>query len=370
MIYICILGVLALLTVGDELITDNIEMKIRGYKAIKTVVFWGIIAFLILFSGLRFFTGLDFITYRWMFDMSKLHIRADHVEYGYYFLNLLIGKFTNNPQWIYLVMATATLLLKATFIKKGSKKIYLSLFIYFSMFFLVYDMGQMRSSLAQAIGFIGILFYLRGQKKISIVFILLGSIFHSSELILLLIFVFGEKYIESKKIIIGYIIFLILGQLLNLHNIGTLAGKFPTSHLAVQINHYTTNPIFASKIGLSFSVIFDFLMVMFILIFRKIYNINDKRFNFLSNMYILGVYIFLLFNNYSVLGIRLGNYFKLSIIILIPLMLGKIESKKIKYLILFIFIGLFSIMVLREISVNHIIYLPYKANLFGTIITI
>lgn len=375
MIYIVILAVLAIFSVVEYAIFDNYKNKFINqstvsFKFIRYGVFWTLIAFLIVFAGLRFFTGLDFASYRWIFNMSRVHVRAADVEYGYYGLNEFINNFTHDPQWIYLIMALLTLPLKGIFINKKSSRIYLSLFIYFTMFFLVYDMGQMRSSLAQAIGLIAILFYMNNKKKIAFVLILFGMLFHSSEVILLLIFIIGDRKYSFKTIVLTYIGAVIFGQLLNLHYIGSVASKFPNSHLAMQINHYTTNPVFASKIGLSLNVIFDFFLLALILFIRWYKNLEDKKFNIMFNIYFIGICLYLVFNNYSVLGIRLGDYFRLILIVLIPFVINQIKNKKIKYLILFIFIGIFSTIVFRELTVNAHIYLPYKLNFFGNVFTL
>jgi membrane-associated HD superfamily phosphohydrolase len=127
----------------------------------------------------------------------------------------------------------------------------------------------------------------------------------------------------------------------------------------------------AIKIGLSFNVLFDFAMMLFIVFMRKYYNLGkNKKFNLFFNLYFLGVCSYLLFNNYFVIATRFANYFRLALIILIPMLIDKIENKKIRFAVIALFIIIFSILFIRQLYVHIPIYLPYKMNWFGKVILI
>ena len=134
------------------------------------------------------------------------------------------------------------------------------------MFFLVYDMGQIRSSLAQGLGLLSMYLLTKNKKKTAFICILIAACFHTSSIILMLLFFIKDKRYDAKKIIITYIVFIILGQLMDLHFIGMFAKEHIHGNLGIKIYRYTASSLFAKKIGLSANVIFDFIILaMFLL---------------------------------------------------------------------------------------------------------
>ncbi|MGL5616055.1 MAG: EpsG family protein [Sarcina sp.] len=372
MIYFIILAVLAFLTLFEYISSD-----LRGYKngvlkwnigrysiEFKNIIFIFLIIVLIVFSGLRYYSGFDYINYIRIFKRAEEGIRYLNIEYGYYALNRLIGMITGNGQVIIFLMAFLTLSIKAFVIGKKSKNKIFALYIYFCMYFLVYDMGQIRSSFAQAITFLAIYLYMDGKLKTSIILIVLGAFFHTSCLIVLLIFLFRDQWLSEKFLIIGYILSIIIGQLINLKYIGDIAKHFNGS-LAHKIYEYTASSTFAVRAGFNFTVLFNTAIFLFILYMRRRYRLNNRSFNILFNSYFISIVIYMLFNNYFVIAVRLSDYLRLSIVLLIPLLINLIENKKIKYFIVFILILILTLMVFRELSVNSASFLPYKINFFN-----
>lgn len=378
MAYIFILIVLAIFAFSDYLVFTNkadgynkYSVRILGTEVnfgIKNIIAWLLIVGLILFAGLRYYSGFDYGNYSIMFYKSLVGYRSQHVEYGYYFLNRILGMVTENPQWIFFIMATITLFIKGTAISKLSKKIWFSIFIYYSMFFLVYDMGQIRSSLSQALGLIAMYLFTKNKKKTAFICILIAACFHTSSIILMLLFFVKDKRYSVKQILITYVVFVILGQLMDLHFIGVLAKEHINGNLGVKIYRYTASSLFAKKIGLSANVIFDFIVLILFLLVRWYNYINDKKFDYFFNVYFWGMCIYLLFNRYFVLGTRFSDYFKLSIVILLPMIIGYIKNKNRRMIILLFFIAILGVMVFREILVNANMYVPYTMNWFGHII--
>lgn len=379
MAYIFILIVLAIFAFSDYLIFTNEENGYNKYSVgilgrkinfgIKNIIAWLLIVGLILFAGLRYYSGFDYGNYSIMFYKALVAYRSQHVEYGYYFLNRILGMVTENPQWIFFIMAAVTLFIKGTTISKLSKKIWFSIFIYYSMFFLVYDMGQIRSSLAQALGLFAMYLFTKNRKKTAFICILIAACFHTSSIILMLLFFIKDKRYSAKQIIITYIVFIILGQLMDLHFVGMFAKEHIHGNLGIKIYRYTASSLFAQKIGLSANVIFDFIILVMFLLIRWYNNVNDKKFDYFFNIYFTGICIYLLFNRYFVLGTRFSDYFKISIVILLPMLIGYIKNKNRRMLFLLFFMAMLGIMVFRQVHVNSNMYTPYAINWFGHIIT-
>lgn len=371
MIYFIILALLGFLALFEYFIpvSNNGKATLINFKRnsllenSKIIIYFLIVLILIIFAGIRYYSGFDYVNYVRIFKRAMDSIRYLNVEYGYYLLNKFLGFVTNNAQVIFLVMAILILAIKGFIIKKRSRAEFLSIYLYFAMYFLVYDMGQIRSSLAQALTFLAIYLYIDKKVKSSIVLILIAATFHTSALIILLIFLFRDKWISDKIALIIVGASVIIGQLLDLNKIGAIAKHF-NGPLAHKIYEYTASSKYAVKIGLSSNVIFDVVIFAFILYMRKRYKQKGREFNVLFNCYLLAISVYLLFNNYFVIAVRLSDYFRLSLLILIPMLLYLIENKTLRYIVLFILIIVLAAMVYRQINGNIIYYLPYRVNLF------
>ena len=368
MIYIAILIILGVLAIGENYYSfkeyNQIYLEIKKYLNLKRIIYAVGGIFLICFAGFRYYTGFDFGNYIKIFNDSAKGIRYPNIEITYYYLNLIISKLTSNYTWLFFLMALVTLGVKFLFIERINSKmkntILFSLFIYFSMYFLVYDMGQIRSSFAQGMGLISMFLYLKGYKKLAIIPILVGATIHNSCVILFLLYVLGEKRLKVRTMIIFYGAFLIIGQFLNLNNISYLVSLTNNQAFIHKFSSYTTNPIFAKKIGLSLNLLFQAFVLVLAILARWYFDIKDKKFDFMLNMYLIGACLYLLFNNYFVLGVRLSAYFNLSIVFIIPKIVSMIKNKWIRMLIVLGFTVVMSVMVLRELQVNGSIFLPYR----------
>lgn len=339
--------------------------KIRRFKIAVLVVN---IIILIVISGFRYFSGFDYESYAYMFQKMMGH-QTVSVERGYYYLNVLVYKFTTQVQVVFLVMAIMILSIKGIAIFKGTKRRNFAFFICFALYFLIGDMGQIRSTFAQSLDLLALVLFMNNYKKTALIPILIGTTFHISSVVMLFVYIVWDRKYSTKIFVIIYIALAIFGQFLDMNVLGEI-GKSMGGMIGDKLYGYTVNKSTA-KIGLSFNVLFDFMMMVFILFMRKVYNLGkDKKFNLLFNVYFLGVCSYLLFNNYFVIGVRFANYFRLALIFLIPLLLDKIENKKIRVALAFIFIFIFSVMVLRQLGSHLDVYLPYRMNLFGKIVTI
>lgn len=116
---------------------------------------------------------------------------------------------TNYVLFTMIFFAFASVLLKIISIKKLTANPYLVILFYFSHYFLLHEMTQIRIGFASAFFFIGLIFYLRGNKWIYISLILFATLFHYSALMYLLILFFDSKKFNKPiyfAVLIGSII--------------------------------------------------------------------------------------------------------------------------------------------------------------------
>ena len=368
MIYIILLIGLMCLAFTDYIDIDDSK---GIWNFTKSYIFSLYIFVLVIIVGLRYYTGFDYQSYVEIFNKTILGIKVTNVEWGYRVLNKVFVLFSNNSWSLFLFMAFITITIKGYVIKKESEKIFFSLLIMFCLYFLIGDMGQIRSTFAQSIDLLAIYIYIKNRKLskiIALCLILVATSFHISSICLLLIFVTSIKQFKNRIYIITYVAVAVLGDFLNLDYLGVL-GKRYGGLIGNKLYEYTTNTEFVHKIGLSFNVLFDLVMLVCILVIKKRYDMKrNKKFTVLFNLYFIGVLSYLLFNNYFVLAVRFANYFRVSLILLLPMVISKIENKRLRLLIVSVMIGIFSLMFLRVLIANSSIYIPYRINLFRYII--
>ena len=378
MIYLIILAILVIMAILDfsdlcfeEKKNDkskHSDRKIKSKLALKNKLLKNsiYIVCLSIFAGCRYYTGLDYSTYADIFYQIRNGVNI-HLEIGFVYLNQLIAKYYINPGLVFLILATLTITFKAIIIKLDTKRIFFSFFIAFSLYFFIGTMGQMRSTFAQAIDFIALYLYMKNKRIIPLILILISILFHSSAIVFLLIFIIGARRYNTTFIIVLLTVCAIGGHFLDIKGIG-FEFKDSFGFIGTKIYQYTN--VGTQKIGLTFNLIFDILIVVFGVVMRKIYTLNNRKFNVLFNIYIGSLISFLLFNNYLVIGVRFSNYFRLPLILLLPYLIEKIKNKKIRILAAGIFIFIFVMMDIRFLKSNYAMYIPYRINLFGNIISL
>ncbi|WP_297438329.1 EpsG family protein [uncultured Clostridium sp.] len=377
MIYLIILFALAIFAIldffhvrektvagaGGKHVAEKIDdsNKIGGFKL---TIFILIVLGLIAFAGFRYYVGLDYSSYSNIFyeimDGQKVGL-----EPGFVFVNKIIGEHFAYPTLMFLIFAAVTVGFKSIIIKQSTNRVFFALFIAVSLYFLVGTMGQIRSTFAQAIDFIALYLYLKNKRIIPFILILISVLFHVSAIVFLLIFIVGARRYNTVVIIGLLVVCALGGHFLDIKGIG-LHFKGSYGFIGDKIYAYTN--IMSQKMGLSFNVLLDIFTVTFILIVRKIYNINNRKFNILFNVYLLGVISMFVFNNYFIIGIRFSNYYRLALILLIPYLMNKIHNKKVRFLFVSMFVFIYFVMNIRFLQANAVFYLPYRMNIFGYII--
>lgn len=168
-----------------------------------------LLAFMPLYviSAFRYGVGVDFHSYTWIFNALNVTGEETHVELGYIALNKLIGFFSTNPAWLFIVTSGIILFFFAKGIYDNSDNITLTLFLFITLGYFFYSMISIRHFMA-----LGIYFYaqkyMKKQEFISfLTLILIATSFHKIALIAIPIyFVFTKKYKASYLAMIFFVL--------------------------------------------------------------------------------------------------------------------------------------------------------------------
>lgn len=330
MVYYSVYFLLIILS-SIEVISNKIRNN-RFFYLLPTII-------LVLLAGLRYHTGYDYLSYQNIYesinnfnDIFKLNI-----EIGFLFINWGLKFIIDNFQVFIFVVAFFSVILKSKFLKKYSEYAVIPLLYYFSFYFLVRDMGQMRQALSVGILIWSIPYIYKRDfwKFLSIV--LLASSIHFTSIIFLICYFFNKIKLNIPKIII-LILLSLLFSIIDLKIIleylfENIFNFLPYSH---KIPNYINNkPDEVARIGFSLKVIWRlFILTISLLFYNRL--IKFKYFETYFKIYFIGSVIFFSFNSVSIFAGRLTDSFFFIEGIILSYIIVLFKYKEIKIILLIV----------------------------------
>lgn len=333
-------------TLGITMVSKNNEKYSNFFSFI-------VLIFLTIMIGFRYDVGTDYKEYERWFYIWYDNISYKEPIWGYlvYFLNQIGVEF----YILTLIMAFLTnVFIYASLIKRNINGIYLVLgIIIFSSSFLFISANIMRQGLAIAI-FLYCSKFITERKFLKyFFFIIIASGFHISAILLLPLYFFKGITMSFKKffllVVISYILIVspILPTLLSI-----ITTNLPYFNKYANSTFIINNEINLLAIGVLLKVCIGFLL--FITAPSRF--LNDNK--LLTNFYAIGI-IFNILSLYSFLIGRIGIYFQIFEIILIPLFLKNLENKKLKILIFYMMLIIMMLFIFDTITSDE--NLKYKS---------
>ena len=355
-IYLIIFIILILLSM--------INIYIDKQKLIIMYILFSI--FLIIFTGFRdSLGGSDYSVYKAYFDnipsITSINSFEYFIEYeiGYKYLNAMIKFFTDNSMWLFFVITIITLPVTLIFNYKYCKYPFFTLTFYLYKTFFYTNFIAMRQSIAIVIFYISIRYIIKGDLKKYSLCIIFASLFHSSSIVLILLYFVRNLKMEKINIIyiliIGVTLMLVSPSIINLiSKVMTIVGA--SSTVINKINNIS----FSKSINLHLVEIIGFYFI-----FAKDFKIESDFDKIVYNLFITYVILLIIFSNQAIF-IRISMYFYMIIMIFISLSLSKTTDLKYKRLLtytlmLVFFVGY--IKYLRQFDNGGLV--PYKTILLS-----
>ncbi|CBG88919.1 EpsG family protein [Citrobacter rodentium] len=201
--YLCIL-----------IFSTSIAFCYEHSKSNFKVFLWSVLfLFLWIPAAIRFGVGADYFRYLSMVESVRLGYVS--TEIGFYFINYIVVWYHLNPQWSIAISSFIAIFLSLKAIPR--KYFSISVFVLVCTFYLP-SFSLVRQAIAIAFIAYAVKNYIEGNKKNYIVFVLLGSLFHLSALLLLPIYFVARFRVRSSILFLGIFIIsllLFLGSGLN-----------------------------------------------------------------------------------------------------------------------------------------------------------
>jgi hypothetical protein len=319
-------------------------------------VYFSIIS-LILFAGLRYNVGVDYGAYVKIYSLIERNIAFEGMvgvpsEKGYVLLVKLLLVLGAEQQLLFLIFAIITQIFTYKFIKHNSINIVYSILIYLCLgpFFLG-GLNLIRQAAAVAL-FAYITKYIISKNFFKyFIYIIIGTLFFHTSLILMLPFYFFLNINYSKKKILIIIILEILLSKVIIYLINLTPYKI---YFIMKFNN-ATNITTVFYFGIS------------IMVYLFIQNVANN--NIVKNMLLFSILLQMLgFIDKSFapeIIYRMNYYFFVSIIVLMPEMFKNIKNKNLRIAFKMVMFIAFSIIFFRTALIKGADYklIPYNINL-------
>lgn len=329
------------------------EAFLKLNKTLRVYAFFIFSIFIFFFLGLRQ-CGFDYENYYHYFQALNSEYWKSNAEFlgaesGYAYLNFILGDY----RLLLLVMAALTVLLQFVFIFKYSPIPFFTLYLYFSVVFYSFAMGQYRQALAVA--FVLWAFVEKDKNKyLFLVFILLASLFHTSALLGLFAFVIPNRIISFK-----WYFFLLLIALCSSLFFGEIFYSY-TDMLPSVLEKKTSfyGEVENGKhLGLNMAMLLR-LSFFFLFFYERKYIMEYPLGPYFLNLYFVSLLIYLGLGFFPQLAGRGSAYFYFFEFFMPTFLVFKTtKKKKYLYFILFVLLGLY-----RQITFFHEWqddYIPY-----------
>lgn len=242
-----------------------IEYELRPFKNPTALIIIGLV--LALFAGMRGHTvDRDYSTYLFAFDSIYNFAGEGGINLSIYEPGFILTVLFFKSIFVYnyglalmLFFAVVTVSLKITFFKKFSINPYLVVLIYYSHYYILQEMTQIRIGFASAIFLIALYYFFKNNYKAFVLIVLVAALFHYSALgYLLFLFIKKDnfnKWLYSILIVLSVIFAFVklplAGLVSNIFSLtnpdGKLSGyaEIVENHLSEEIKVF--NAIFLLK---------------------------------------------------------------------------------------------------------------------------
>ncbi|MDO4870856.1 MAG: EpsG family protein [Candidatus Saccharibacteria bacterium] len=271
------------------------------------------LSFMMIFiAGFRTDYGRDLVNYAQIFKSATTFSAAWHypLEKGYMMLNFAFNLVTHNFDIFVFALALVTLSLRMVIIKKLSVMPMLSLIIYFMLFFINNEMGQMRNAFAEVMFLMGVSCIFDDKIIKTLGWCAAAISIHMSSLMSFLVLFWDKINLNISKIL--FIIFISFGLgFINFVKFAKVISNITGSaHLTSKLIMYADNDI-----SLVITILFR---IIILLIFMFVAYDGSKKHRILTFCYLMSISILLLFRSLPIFAVRSSNIFRSVEILIIP----------------------------------------------------
>ena len=323
-----IVAILALLE--DKILHKQVVMVVFAFATI-----------MILLSGFRE-VGIDYDSANYASAYRDYEI-AEGVDISFLFISSFLHLFSDDAHAIFLFYALLGVSLKLFAIKRLSHSYLVPLMVYLCYYYEMHECMQIRSGILGGLYLLAIPYIAKGEKRIALMLLLLGSFFHISGLVLLPILFFGNKEFDKKSkaiwclvIPFSYIVHFVGVYFLLSVNIPYIGDKLEIYQRLHESGH--------SELGINvFSplLLMNVLMFYYLMYFSQTVNNENKYFPLMMKCYAIGISSYMFFSFLPVLSSRINILYDTVSIVLFSNVAYTVKPRWASVLALMVFCFLY-----------------------------
>jgi hypothetical protein len=352
MIYFFVFTVLVLFSV-----VDFCKLKATQKKYLVLISF----IILLLFSGLRWKTGLDWPSYFSYFTTLK---RLVPFEPGFQLFNQCVHFFSNDYTVFLLVLTCVGLLLDYYFIRCYSPFPLISILIFYSSLYFEFFSG-IRVAIAIGLCLLATHFLINRNIFLFFLIVFTATAFHMSAFIFLIAFFFRKVYISNSLIIFLFFLAFVVSyfQVVNAFVtfvISHASDSAVVSKLNFYLNSEYSAPGLNGTLQNILAILKRSLFLIIFIVYRKQVELRFDRFNVFFNLYIISILIYVsTMGNIEMLK-RCSIFFLGFEIILLPMVISSVNKRN--QVIIFAVTILYSLFrLILVLNTYPELYYPYKS---------
>lgn len=258
-------------------------------------------------------------------------------EPGFLLINFLIGLFTDNSFLFFLILALITTSINIYYLAKTSKDFAFLIFLYLISLYFFQSIFLLKQTLAVSFANLAFLSYIKGFRLRFIMYSIIACSFHATAIILFPLLLFLRDWKSGK--VYYYVIFI---SLISIFLFGPIFNSI-LPRIPLIGEYLNADNLELSSGGGSFTAIFKGLPYYFLTMLALVKRNSLKKILFKADFYIFCSVLYSVswlytYNMYWFS--RMGWYFLLPTLVLVPNLLRVFKNPKerILYFIAFIFI--------------------------------
>lgn len=284
----------------------------------RTALFVLCILMLWLFAGLR---GAGFPDYS-AYQMYFLDLRQGIIslivatEPGFIVINTVIGWFTDDSVWLFLVMSLLAVSINLKCYRDYTPFYFIAAMAYFSHTYLGRELMQIRAGVAAAIALYAYRFIVTSEFKKFFFWVVMAATIHLGSLCVLVV------YPISKMRITRRMWYTILGICLLIGFVSPLGGwirLLPQVEWLTRVQGYAEDSRYSSDLGiLTNPTLLKQLMLSFVgLRFFSVLSQKVWGYNVFLTSYLIATCWLILWNDFAILSARVATFFSVTEVVLL-----------------------------------------------------
>ncbi|WP_017380773.1 EpsG family protein [Paenisporosarcina sp. TG-14] len=309
----------------SKLLIDQNGLTVKINKPNK-ILFSFVVILLTLISGLRSSigdTGYYMYSYTIKNDFNTIFSNKD---WGYTLIQFILQKLSTHPQFVLIFTSIVSISLIMVTLYKYARPLTFAIFLFIAGGTYIATMNGLRQYMVAAVIFAATSFIIKNMKWNFIILVLLMSTIHSSVLIMIPIYFIVRQDAWSKNIL--FLVFLVL---IFLFGFERFFGMFSIMLDSTQYGGYA-DTLDSYKGASILRIAVSAVPVVLGFIYRKKLAENVTSYNIIMNFSLLN-FLTLLIASYSWIFARIGIYFGLYNLILIPAIIYYCFDKKLRVLV-------------------------------------